>query len=126
MNSDLPRAVRMAVRAAVIAAVLVGTATLAGCSSGPSTRADVCGAYDDLGRQLLQGNGVFGNPVFHKADDLAGVAKRYQGADLTSDAAALHHIAKSDSTSGTQISQATSRIADLCGHPLGFGDLVGG
>jgi hypothetical protein len=125
VNTDSARAARAAVRAALAAAVLAGTGALAGCVSGPSTQADVCGAYDDLGKQLMQGNGVLGNPLFHKADDLADVAKRYQATDLSTDAAALHRIAKSDSTSDQEIEQATPRIADLCGHPLGLGDLSG-
>jgi hypothetical protein len=114
------------VRAVAASSVLLGAGTLAACSSGPSTRAEVCSAYDDLGRQVLQGNGLFGNPVFHKADHLSDVAKRYGGADLSADSAALHHIAKSDSTSDAEITQATGGIADLCGHPLGITDPFGG
>jgi hypothetical protein len=53
------------------------------------------------------------------------VARRYQGADLSADAASLHHIAKSDSTSELEIVRATPRIADLCGHSLDPGDLSG-
>jgi hypothetical protein len=108
----------------MVAAALIGVGVTS-CSSGPATRTDVCNAYDDLGRQLMQGNGLIGNPLFHKADDLAGVAKRYQAADLSSDATALHRIAKSDSTSGMELMQATTAIADLCGHPLGLGQTVG-
>lgn len=117
---------RTALRVLAIGALLAGTAGVAGCSTGPASSADVCTAYDDLGRQLIKGNGVFGNPLFHKADHLGDLAKHYQGVDLTSDANALHHIAKADSTSGQEIMQATSGIADLCGHPLGLDDAFGG
>lgn len=125
MNADSGRPGRKAVLVVLAPALIVATAAVASCSTGPSTQAEVCGAYDELGRQVLQGNGLFGNPLFHKADDLAGVAKRYEAADLSSDAAALHRIAKSDSTNGMEIMQATTAIANLCGHPLGLGDTVG-
>jgi hypothetical protein len=107
----------------VAAAALVASAglVLSGCSSGPSTKAEVCATYDELGTQLLQGNGVFGNPLFHKAEDLADVADRYEGSpSLAGDAAALADIADSDSTSGEELMAATGSIASLCGYPLGM------
>lgn len=102
--------------AAISAAIMLG-----GCTSSPSTQADVCKSFKELGDQLLRGNGVIGNPLFHKADALSHVASRYHGQDLSVDARALHRIAKSDSVSGEDLMNATTRIANLCGHPLAFG-----
>jgi hypothetical protein len=100
---------------------------LAGCSSGPATKDQVCSSFDALGNQLLQGNGSIGNPLFHKAGDLADVASRYQGSpSLAADAAALKKIAKSDSTGGPELMRATTHVANLCGHPLGTNALFGG
>jgi hypothetical protein len=110
---------------ATVAVATLGLSCLTGCSSGPSTKEEVCTAFDDLGKQVLQGNGVFGNLVFHKADTLSDVAKRYPDRDLSRDAKALKDIADSSSTSGAEIMAATSRIANVCGHPLMFGSLFG-
>lgn len=115
------KSVLVGVSALVMAALLP-----AGCSTGPSTREQVCGSFDALGSQLLQGNGIIGNPLFHKVGNLADVAGRYHdGPDLTADAKALHRIAGSDSTSGTELMQATTHIAALCGHPLATNALFG-
>jgi hypothetical protein len=96
-------------------------ATLTGCSRGPSTREEVCASFDTLGQQMTEGNGVIGNPLFHKAGALADVAERYPGSPgLADDAKRLHRIANADSTSIEQLLNATTHIADLCGHPLGL------
>ncbi|MEU6080442.1 molybdenum ABC transporter substrate-binding protein [Streptomyces sp. NPDC047108] len=95
-----------------------------GCEkvAGPSSKAEVCKGFEELGTQLLQGNGVIGNPLFHKADDLGDLAESYEGtADLSQDANRLHEIADSDSTSGSELEGATRQVAALCGHPLGLG-----
>ena len=64
-------------RTVVLSIFLVMTsgvaASLTGCSSGPSSRQDVCSAFDKLGDQFLQGNGIIGNPLFHGSSKLAGV-----------------------------------------------------
>ena len=105
-----------AVATAVIASGLVA------CSSGPSTREEVCEAYDDLGRSVMGANGFFDNAVFSNAEDLADVADRYEGTPaLDSDAKKLNRIADSDSTSGSELMNAATTIANLCGHPLGLG-----
>jgi hypothetical protein len=55
------------------------------------------------------------------------VAGRYSGTpSLAGDAAALDKIAKSDSTSGAELTRATTHIAEMCGHPLGTTILFGG
>ncbi|HEY4458008.1 MAG TPA: hypothetical protein VGN81_27080, partial [Pseudonocardiaceae bacterium] len=95
---------------------------IAGCATGPTTRAQVCTQFDELGQKVLAANGLFDNPVFSEAGDLADTARRYPGTpDLGGDAGALDDIANSDSTSGMAIENATTHIAALCGHPLGFG-----
>ncbi|MEU6175537.1 molybdenum ABC transporter substrate-binding protein [Streptantibioticus parmotrematis] len=112
-------------RALVLTAVAPALALVVACGAPagrPASRAEVCQGFDALGDQLLQGNGVFGNPLFHKAGDLAGLASRYQGQpDLSRDAAALHRIAGADSTTGADLMDATVNIATLCGHPLALG-----
>ncbi len=105
---------------------LAATVAAGGCTSGPSTKAEVCGAFDELGAQLLQGNGIIGNPLFRKAGRLSDIADRYEQKDLSRDAAALDRISDADSTSGNELMNATMGIADLCGHPLGIGRLFGG
>jgi hypothetical protein len=102
-----------------VVAVVISAAVISGCASGPSTKDEVSKTFDELGTQLIQGNGVFGNPLFHKAGELGDLAARYPGQSLTADAEALKAIADSSSTSGGQLMAATGRITDLCGHPLG-------
>lgn len=99
-----------------VAVVLLAAA----CSSGPATKDEVCGSFDDLGAQMLQGNGIFGNPLFRAAESLADTADRYDGSDISADAERLHKIADADSTSVAELMNATPQIARLCGHPLGI------
>jgi hypothetical protein len=108
-------------------ALLVITVAMVGCTAKPATKQEVCRSFDGLGAQLLQGNGIIGNPLFRHADELSDVADRYHGPDdLSADAKALHGIAKSDDTSGEELMNATRHIADMCGHPLGMNGLFGG
>ncbi len=117
----------MGVRVRTACALVIIGVVLVGCTSTPATREDVCKSFDRLGVQLFQGNGIFGNPLFHRADELSDLAGRYHGAnDLSVDAKALHDIAESDSTNGDELMSATRHIADLCGHPLGTNALFGG
>jgi len=113
--------------AAVTSLTIIALTFAAGCGpSGPSTRAEVCSAFTTLGAQAMQGNGVFGNPLFTKAGDLADVAGRFPGSpNLASDSSALHAIADSDSTSELALMNATQHIAALCGQGLGIGSLFG-
>ena len=109
-----------------MAAAISAVAVLVGCSSTPSTGEEVCGSFNELGTQVLEGNGIIGNPLFQNAEELADVAGRYEGQhDLSADAEALHEIADSDSTSGEELMNATMAIANLCGHPLGTNALFG-
>jgi hypothetical protein len=110
---------------AALAAALFTAVALSGCSTQPSTRAQVCTTFGELGDQFVKGNGIIGNPLFHKADDLSDIAGRYAGSDLSADAKALHKLAKSDSVTGLQLMNATSHIAQLCGHPLAVPSLFG-
>jgi hypothetical protein len=116
----------MGTRVTAVVSLAAAGSLLAGCATGPTDKAQVCAAFDELGTQLMQGNGVFGNPLFTKAEDLADVADRYQGGpSLAGDAAALEEIADSDSTSGAELMSATGSIATLCGHPLAMNALFG-
>jgi hypothetical protein len=116
-------------RRAITCAIPLGCAAVvvvAGCSSAPSTKSDVCGAFDDVGTQLVQGNGL-GNPLFHKIGELAGAAGRYEGsADLSSDASSLHDLADAHSVSGLDLMEATQNIGSLCGHTFGANAMTGG
>ena len=108
-------------------AALVAALSLAGCGYGsPATKDDVCSRYDALDKQLIEGNGVFGNPLFRKVEQLADTADRFQGSpDLKADAETLHDIADSDATTAAELRDATGNIADLCGHPLGTSGFFG-
>jgi hypothetical protein len=95
---------------------------VAGCALGSTTRTQVCQQFDDLGTKVANANGLFDNPVFSEASDLADTASHYPGTpNLGSDAASLRDIADSDSTSGLELENATTHIAELCGHPFGIG-----
>ena len=108
----------------IVTALLVGSA-LAGCSSGPSTKAEVCEKYEALSAQVLKGNG-FGNPVFDAVDALAGKADAYEGdTDVQADGEQLRAIADSDSTSIGELESATSSIGSLCGGSLLMNALSG-
>lgn len=113
-------------RTSSLVTAVLAVAVAAGCASGPSTKTELCASFTTLDKQLLKGNGVFGNPLFKAVDALGDVAARYPDARVSSDGAALHKIADSDSTSGGELMNATSHIANVCGHPLGLGALFGG
>jgi hypothetical protein len=60
--------------------------------------------------------------VFRTAGDLAGTAKRYQESSaVQASAAGIEKISKSKSTTLNELRNATTAIADVCGHPLGLG-----
>jgi hypothetical protein len=112
--------------AATVALVLCLAGSAAGCVRSPSTKEEVCSTYNELGEQYMQGNGIIGNPLFHKADKLGDVASRYKGEpSLAHDAKALHAIADSDATNGLQLANATTNIAQLCGHTFATNALFG-
>lgn len=110
--------IKSSAAAVLLLAVL---AAASACSTQPTSRRQVCGDFDDLGQKVLASNGFIDNPVFDEAGDLASVAGRYHGLDLSRDADVLHGIADSDSTNGAALMAATDQIASLCGHPLGVG-----
>lgn len=107
--------------AVAVAAIGLFTMTATACATGPTSKKEVCDQYDSLSDRMGIGR-VFGNPVFSAAGDLADVADRYEGPeDLSADAKQLESISDSDSTNGLELSNATTNIASLCGHPLGIG-----
>jgi hypothetical protein len=115
---------------AAATAVLLSSLTVAGCSaeSGPSTQAQVCDGYDELSQALLEGNGLFGNPLFDTAGDLGDAASRFEAnAEVQADGQRLQEIADADSTSGAELEQATRAVAAACGAPpLSVNAVVGG
>ena len=112
--------VRRALITASTAALLLLTTSACG-ATGPASQADVCKGYDELNQQFLNGNGVFGNPLFRKTEDMADLADRYEGTpDLSRNADDLHKVADADSLTGEDLRNGTSDIADLCGHPFGL------
>jgi len=107
--------------------VVVGAATTACSLFGPTTKAEVCAEFDELGDRFLKANGVFDNLVFSQAGTLADVADRYDGSpSLADDASALETISDADRTSGLELMAATDDIAQLCGHVLVESPLVSG
>lgn len=108
---------------AMSTAVLLG-----GCAeTGPSTQQEVCNDYSDLSSQALEGNGIFGNPVFNAAESLGDTASRYEGdANVSAEGAELKAIADSDSTSILELQEASVSIAAMCGQaPLAINAFVG-
>lgn len=101
--------------------VMLMGAGVSGCAMfGPTTKAEVCAEFDELGRRFAAVNGFFDNALFSQAGDLADVAGRYEGTpSLDTDADALSNISDSDSTSGFELMAATATIAGLCGNYLG-------
>jgi hypothetical protein len=105
----------------------VGVATTACSLFGPTTKAEVCAEFDELGDRFLNANGVVDNLIFSQADTLADVADRYDGSpSLAGDASALKTISDADTTSGVELMAATHDIAQLCGHVLGENSVVSG
>lgn len=110
---------------AVMATVLLAGSTLGGCSTGPSTKAEVCEEYKDLSAQAFEGNG-FGNPLFDAVDSLAGKASAYEDdTQVQQDGEMLKAIADSDSTSIAELETATRSIGRLCGGTLTTNALFG-
>lgn len=106
-----------------VAAVAV---LVASCSLAPTTKDDVCAGFTALGDSFLSANGVFDNAVFNRAGDLSSLAARYRGGEtLKADVDALDKISDSESTTGVELMNATTRIANLCGHPLALNSLPG-
>lgn len=110
---------------ASLLALLVSGATVTGCfSSEPTTRAALCEKFDALGTELMTTHLLSDNAVFRRARDVADAAEHYEAASaVKAEAKRIRKIADSDSTSGLELLNATRAVADVCGHPLGFGDL---
>ena len=102
--------------------VVVGATTLTGCfTAGPATRQELCASYDELGTQVMSPHWS-DNVIFRDAGSLADVASRYDAdSAVKSEAPAINDIANSSSTSLNNLMNATTSIADVCGHPLGIG-----
>jgi hypothetical protein len=105
------------VRVLSLSAVVLVFATA--CSTGPTTKQEVCEAYQELGTEFAGATGVYANGVFREAGDLSSVADRYEGgASLKSDAAALEKISDSKETDARELANATAAISTLCGKSL--------
>lgn len=106
---------------ACVATAVTAVALLCGCG-GPAAKAEVCDSFTQVGTQLLQGNGIIGNPLFTKVKDLGSTAQRYEGdPGVVSDGQKVSDLGGQDSLSGADLMKATTNIANLCGHPLGLG-----
>jgi len=105
-------------RRILILSALVAVTTAA-CSIGPTSKQDVCTAYQELSTEFTSATGVYANGVFREAGDLSSVAGRYEGGtSLKADADALDKISDSKETNAAQLMSATGKIAALCGHSL--------
>jgi hypothetical protein len=95
---------------------------LPGClSSGPATKQDLCASFANLGQQVLSPH-LSDNVIFRDAGSLADTASRYDSDQTVKDSAArLKSIADGSSTSVSDLMNATTAIAAVCGHPLGIG-----
>lgn len=72
---------------------------------GPSTKAEVCQDFDAMGRQLLAGNGLFGNPAFDALRTAGSTASRYpDDAGVKSDGDSLVTLSDADSLSINDVS----------------------
>lgn len=101
---------------------------LPACSLGPVTQTELCDGFDTLDRELVNGNTGPGNPLFDAAEDLGGLAERYEGPEtVDADATALASVSDDSSTDSNELRNATIQISALCGRPpVGLGGLVGG
>lgn len=109
-----------------LALVLTAFATPGCASDGPSTKEQVCNSFNALGEQVAEGNGIFGNPLFHRIGDLGDVASRYPDDGVARDGDSLKKIADADSLTIAELFASTSHIARLCDHPLSTNVLFGG
>ena len=110
-------------RSSSLLALLVSAVVLTGCfSSEPTTKAALCEKFDALGKELLTPHILSDNAVFRRARDMADAAERYEAAPgVQAEAKRIQKIADRNSTTGTQLLNATQAVADECGHPLGLG-----
>lgn len=115
-------------RAAPAVLAALALLLLPACSVGPVTQAELCDGFDTLDQELLRGNAGPGNPLFDAAEDLGGMAERYDGPEnVSADAAALAAVGEDSSTDSNELRNATIQISALCGRPpVGLGGLLGG
>lgn len=113
-------------RAVLVPATVIGLVALTGCSSGPSTQAQVCESFDVLASQAFQGNSGFGNPLFDAVSDLGEKASAYSDSNVQQDGADLLAIDESGSTSIAELESATTSIGSLCGGSLMSRAFTGG
>lgn len=75
-----------------------------------------------MGRQLLAGNGLFGNPAFDAVRTAGSTASRYpDDAGVKSDGDSLVTLSDADSLSINDVLNGSMNIATLCGHQAVFG-----
>jgi len=97
----------------------LATIAAAGCG-GPSTRASVCDAYEQLGTQMQSPHPFSENVIFRKARELADEASAYKDSPaVQAEADGLGRIGNSNSTSPNDLLNASRAIAALCTHPIG-------
>lgn len=102
-------------RAIAITVTLAAAATFAACSSAPTTRQQVCDAYNTLRQEMLTGDLLSNGQIFTQAGTLSDLASRYSGPiDLSANAAELKAISQSSSTTELAVINATDEIIDLC------------
>lgn len=111
----------------LFAGLALAVPALNGCATGPSTKAQLCAGFEELSQQLIKGNGIIGNPLFREVKSLGSVAERYDDAGVKADGAKLTAIGSSESTSGLELTDASSKIAAECGKPpLAINGFTGG
>lgn len=102
----------------ILAGLLIVVAPVAAScgASGPSTAAQVCDEFHQLADEMNEIRILGDNAVFNAADDLGGVASRYEAnAAVMADGESLKAIADQDQTSDDALDRASFAIADLCG-----------
>lgn len=103
------------------ASAITAISVLSGCG-GPAAKAEVCESFSQVGTQLLQGNGIIGNPLFNSVKNLGSTAQRFEGdPGVISDGQKLAELGGKDTLSDNDLRNASTNIANLCGHPLGLG-----
>lgn len=96
-----------------MALMLLAAGPLTNCSGGETSTEDLCKEYDDLSAQLLEGNGIIGNPLFNAVGRLGRLAERHDDPDVAANGRVLSALADSDEIIGRQLDDATGAIAEV-------------
>ncbi|GAB3659240.1 hypothetical protein GCM10027589_20240 [Actinocorallia lasiicapitis] len=108
--------VRSRVRCAA-AVICLGLAVLAtGCSSGPSTKEELCDAYSDYKKEERAFHPINENGVFRALKKLGDVAGRYpEDAEVQEAGPKLKKLGESDSFYSSDASRLARPISSECG-----------